>query len=164
MVVVAGGHVLVPLVLGRPEGLDLRLQGHELLLDLLHVGGRVHVLAGRKGAELDSLNRIVAPSDLAGIGGVPQRLERVGRSGDLIGRVGEGGDTPNPGDRIVLAVLHEPLGVAKRHVEVVEVRNLRRVDGLYQALVGGFHDERVVHQHDIVGARAGAQLGQHLLL
>ena len=63
----------------------------------------------------------------------------------------------------MLAILREAVAVAQRRGEIGEIREFCRVERLDQAFIGGFHDIDVVHQHDVIGAGAGAQLGQHLL-
>src|ERR1700682_4380056 len=66
---ILGRQMLVPLVLGGPEGLELGLEGQQLLLDLVEIGGIVRVLPRGDGAEGHCLHRIVAPAHMAGIGG-----------------------------------------------------------------------------------------------
>ena len=155
--------MLVPLVFRRPEGGDLRLQRQQRVLHLAHVGRVVHVLAGRQRGDLDGLQRVVAHADLAGIFRIPQRHHGVRPLLDLLGVVGEGGQAPDPGDGIVLAVLHEAVAVPQRRRQIGEIGDLRSVDRLDQPLVGRVHDIDVVDQHHVIGAGAGAQLGQHLL-
>ena len=65
---------------------------------------------------------------------------RVGAVVNLLRVIGEGRQAPDPGNGIVLAVLHEAIDVAQRRREVVEIGDLRRVDRLDEAF-----DSRAVH-------------------
>ena len=163
-VVVAGLHVFVPLVFRRPQRLDLGFQRGKLLFNFAKVGRIVHVLAGGDGGQLHGLHGVVAQADLASVLGVPDGLDRVRGRFDLVGVDGKACDAPDPGHGEVLAVLGETVAVAQAWVKIAKIADLLFVDCLDETFLGRVLYIDVVHQHHIIGARRGAQLGQHLLL